>query len=94
MVTDTAGEPAQLKTALKAYISASPDREMNTFYIAAIGLLQVNRTAMSIYFRTILVAILTLSAPQAFAQDATLDNIGTLGGTDGYSREFLGESVA
>lgn len=36
MVTDTAGEPAQLKTALKAYISASPDREMNTFYIAAI----------------------------------------------------------
>lgn len=49
---------------------------------------------MSIYFRTILVAILTLSAPQAFAQDATLDNIGTLGGTDGYSREFLGESVA
>lgn len=36
MITDKAGESAQRRAVLKAYISESLDREMNTFFIAAI----------------------------------------------------------
>ncbi len=36
MMIDKAEESAQPKTVFKAYISESPDREMNTFFIASI----------------------------------------------------------